>query len=94
MTITTASPLPLEKSCSGEEMLNGDWKTQNISLGAILLSNGDSKASSLVSNSVPEQTTLVGVLHNVYFLSYIFITCCVELTLVFILNFVYFLRRS
>ncbi|XP_063698803.1 putative uncharacterized protein DDB_G0277255 isoform X2 [Culicoides brevitarsis] len=50
---------------SGDETLNnttGDCrKTQNISLGAILLPNGESgesKATSLVSNTVPEQTTL------------------------------------
>lgn len=56
---------PHEKSCSGDEILsNEDWKTQNISLGAILLSNGDSKASSLLSNSVPEQTTLVSALYS------------------------------
>uniref|UniRef100_A0A336LXU0 CSON007459 protein n=1 Tax=Culicoides sonorensis TaxID=179676 RepID=A0A336LXU0_CULSO len=56
-TTTTTTTTQLENSSSGEK-LNEDWKIQNISLGAILLSNGDSKASSLVSNTVPEQTTL------------------------------------
>lgn len=50
--------------CSGKELATTavptSFSKQRISLD-VILSNGESNASSLVSNSVPEQTTLVSV---------------------------------